>query len=119
MLQNHALPDSAIMHVEALSFFNIIRRIYTTHANDKPKAHALLFEHLRKYGDPLRMSFYVDGTPALEKKETRLERNDKQVMALKSANVAVETFSNRLSQGKPLTKQAFKEVENSLCGGFK
>ncbi|KAF9551308.1 hypothetical protein EC957_009192 [Mortierella hygrophila] len=65
------------------------------------------------------MVFYVDGAPALEKKETHHGRNEKRAMALKTAKVAVETLSNRVSQGKPPTKQMFKNVEKSLRGGFK
>ncbi|KAG9063354.1 hypothetical protein KI688_004236 [Linnemannia hyalina] len=116
---HHHLPDGATIHVDVLSFFNNIRGINIRHTDNKTRAHAILFEHLKKYGNPSRMVFYVDGAPALEKKETHHERNEKRVKALKTAKVAVETLSNRVSQGKPPTKQMFKNVEKSLRGGFK
>ena len=118
---HYHLPDDPlpIIRVDVLSFFTTIRRIYTKHTDDKPMAHAILFEHLKKYGNPSRMVFYVDGAPAFEKKETHRERNEKQVKALKNAVVAIEMLSNRVSQGKPPTKQMFKNVDNSLRGGFK
>ncbi|KAK5815552.1 hypothetical protein F5H01DRAFT_405658 [Linnemannia elongata] len=116
---HHHLPDDAIIRVDVLSFFTKIRGIYTKHADDKTKAQAILFEHLKKYGDPSHMVFYVDGAPALEKKETHRERNEKRAKALKNAKVAIETLGNRINQGKPPTKQMFKNVERSLRGGFK
>ncbi|OAQ24036.1 hypothetical protein K457DRAFT_24528, partial [Linnemannia elongata AG-77] len=82
---HHHLPDDSIIRVDVLSFFTKIRYIYTKHANDKTMAQAILFEHLRKYGNPSRMVFYVDGAPALEKKETHRERNEKRNKALKNA----------------------------------
>ncbi|KAF9130429.1 hypothetical protein BGX30_013492 [Mortierella sp. GBA39] len=116
---HHHLPDGATIHVDVLCFFNNIRGIYARHADNKTRAHAIFFEHLNKYGNPSRMVFYVDSAPALEKKETHHERNEKQVKAFKTAKVAVETLSNRVSQGRPPTKQMFKNVEKSLHGGFK
>ncbi|KAF8904552.1 hypothetical protein BGZ58_006494, partial [Dissophora ornata] len=65
------------------------------------------------------MVFYVDGAPALEKTETHRERDEKRVKALRTAEVAVETLSHRVSQGQPPTKQMFKNVEKGLRGGFK
>ncbi|KAF8943856.1 hypothetical protein BGZ47_004957 [Haplosporangium gracile] len=60
------------------------------------------------------MMFYGDGVPALEKKETHRERDEKRVKTLKTAEVAIETLSDRVSQGKPLTKEMFKDVEKGL-----
>ncbi|KAF9123680.1 hypothetical protein BGW39_008793, partial [Mortierella sp. 14UC] len=118
---HHRLPDNPqpIVRVDVLSLFTKIRRIYTKHSDDKTRAHSILFEHLKKYGNPSHMVFYVDGAPAFEKKETHRERNEKHVKALKNAKVAIEMLSNRVSQGKPPTKQMFKNVDNSLRGGFK
>ncbi|KAF8939596.1 hypothetical protein BGZ58_009202 [Dissophora ornata] len=116
---HHHLPDDAIIRIDVLSFHNKIRRIYTKHAEDKTKAHAILFELLKKYGNPSRMAFYVDGAPALEKKETHRERNNKRVKALKTAKTAFETLSDCVSQGRQPTRQMFKNVEKSLYGGFK
>jgi hypothetical protein len=61
--------------VNILSFFNNIRWIYTRHADDKTMAHAILFEHIKNYGNPSHMVFYVDGAPTLEKKETHRGQN--------------------------------------------
>ncbi|KAG0303665.1 hypothetical protein BGZ97_001810, partial [Linnemannia gamsii] len=118
---HHHLPDNPqpIVRVDVLSFFTKIRRVYTRHSDNKAKAHIILFEHIIKYGNPSHMVFYVDGAPAFEKKETHRKRNEKQVKALKNAKVAIETLSNRVMQGKPPTKQMFKNVESSLRGGFK
>ena len=72
-------------------------------------AHAILFEHIKKYGNPTRMVFYVDGAPAFEKKGIHRARNEKRVKALKAAKVAVETLNDHV----------FKNPEVSLRGGFK
>ncbi|KAG0042699.1 hypothetical protein BGZ83_000177 [Gryganskiella cystojenkinii] len=69
-------------------------------------------DYLKNFGDPSRMVFYVDGSPALEKKETHLKTE-----ALKTAEVAFETLSYHVSQGKPPTMM-FKNVENGLRGTF-
>ena len=89
------------------------------HADDRTMARVVLFKHLKKFSDPSRMVFYVDGAPALEKKETHRERDERRVKALKTVEVAVETHSDRLRQGKPPTKQMFKNVEKGLQGAFK
>ncbi|KAK3812333.1 MAG: hypothetical protein J3R72DRAFT_462984, partial [Linnemannia gamsii] len=117
----HRLPDNPqpIIRVDVLSFFTKIQRIYTKHSDDTTRAHSILLEHLKKYGDPSHMVFYVDGAPAFEKKETHRERKEKQAKALKNAEVAIETLSNRVMHGKPPTKQIFSNVENSLRGGFR
>ncbi|KAG0298727.1 hypothetical protein BGZ98_000089 [Dissophora globulifera] len=65
------------------------------------------------------MVFYVDGAPAVEKKETHRERYEKRVKALKSAEVAVETLSDRVRQGKSSTMQMFKNVEKGLREAFR
>jgi hypothetical protein len=108
-----------IIRVDVLSFFTKIRTIYTKHADDKQMAHTILFGHLKKYGNPSHMVFYVDGAPAFEKRETHRKRNTKQVKALKDAMVAIETLNNRVTQGKPPTKQMFRNIDKSLREGFK
>ncbi|KAG0007546.1 hypothetical protein BGZ81_004782, partial [Podila clonocystis] len=67
---DYPLPDGAKVRVDVLTFFSKICRAYTKHADVKTIACSILFEHLKKFGDPSCMVFYVDGTPALEKKET-------------------------------------------------
>ncbi|KAF9536178.1 hypothetical protein EC957_012261, partial [Mortierella hygrophila] len=64
------------------------------------------------------MVFYVDGHPALEKKEAHRERNAKRVKALMAAEVATKTLSERIGRGKPPTKAMFKNVDKNLRGGF-
>ena len=71
---HHHLPDDPINRVDVLSFFNNIRWIYTRHADDKTMAHAILFEHIKKYGNPSRMVFYVDG--ALLSRRRRLTASE-------------------------------------------
>ncbi|KAF9126356.1 hypothetical protein BGW39_006692 [Mortierella sp. 14UC] len=115
---HHHLPDGATLRVDVLSFFNNIRRIYTKHP-DKTKAHTILFEHIKKYGNPSRMVFYVDGAPALEKQATHCLRDEKRVKAIKAAEVAVEKLSDRVNNGKNPTKQMFKDIEKGVRGGFK
>lgn len=107
---HHHLPDDAIIRVDVLSFFTKIRGIYTKHADDKTKAQAILFEHLKKYGDPSHMVFYVDGAPAFEKKETHRERNEKRAKALKNAKVAIETLGNRIGK----TSSIFCRLKSSM-----
>ncbi|KAF8943175.1 hypothetical protein BGZ47_005701, partial [Haplosporangium gracile] len=94
--KHYPLPDGAKMRIDVLSFFKKIRWIYTKHAGDKTKAHTMLLAYLKKFGDPLRMVYYVDGVPALEKKETHRAREEKRVKALKTAKVAVETLNERV-----------------------
>ncbi|KAF9153146.1 hypothetical protein BG015_004007 [Linnemannia schmuckeri] len=112
------VPGGAKMHIDVLSFFKKIRWIYTKHAGDKTKAYTIPLAHLKKFGDPLRMVYYVDGVLALEKKETHRAREEKRVKAVKTSKVAIETLNERVSQGKPPTKEMFKNVEKSLHGGF-
>ncbi|KAF8942564.1 hypothetical protein BGZ47_006358 [Haplosporangium gracile] len=117
-LPDDPLPTMPTIRVDVLSFYKI-REIYTKRADNKQLVHSILLEYIKKYGNPLHMlmAFYVDGAPASEKRETHLKRNEKQVKGLKNAKIAIETLSNRASQGKPLTKQMFKNVDNSLRGG--
>ncbi|KAG9071286.1 hypothetical protein KI688_005497 [Linnemannia hyalina] len=91
--KRYPLPDDAMVRVDVLSFYSKILWAYIKYAHDKSKAHAILFAHIKKYGDPLRMVFYVDGLPALEKKEAHHERNAKRVKALMAAEVATNTLS--------------------------
>lgn len=107
-----------MVRVDVLSFYSKILWAYTKYAHDKSKAHAILFAHIKKCGDPLRMVFYVDGLPALEKKEAHRERNTKRVKALMAAEVATNTLSERIGRGKPPTKAMFKNVDKNLRGGF-
>lgn len=116
---HHHLPDGAKILVDVLSFFCIIRRLCLQYADDKEKFHYALLAHLKKFGDPSRMVFYVDGAPALEKKETHHERDEKRVKALKTAEVAIAILSDRVNQGKPPTKKMFENVEKGLRGSFK
>ncbi|KAF8933684.1 hypothetical protein BGZ47_010763, partial [Haplosporangium gracile] len=111
-------PNSVKVRVDVFTFFNRVREIYTKHADDKTTAHVILFDYFKKFGDSLRMVFYVDGVPALEKKETYRKRDEKRAKTLKTAEVAIETLSDRVSQGKPPTKDMFKNVEG-LCGAIK
>ncbi|KAF8928787.1 hypothetical protein BGZ47_001441, partial [Haplosporangium gracile] len=111
-LPHNSLPTIPTIRVNILSFFHKIREIYTTHADNKQLAHSILLEHIKKYGNPLRMrmAFYVDGAPAFKKRETRLKRNEKQVKDFKNAKIAIETLSNHPSasntSGSPNGKRA-------------
>ncbi|KAF9934645.1 hypothetical protein FBU30_000969 [Linnemannia zychae] len=117
--KRHSLPENAMVRVDVLTFYNKIRWTYTKYAHDKPKAHGILFAHIKNYGDPLRMVYYVDGVPAMEKKETHRKRNAKRVKALKAAEVAINILSERISQDKPPTKVMFKNVDKNMRGTLK
>ncbi|KAF8904151.1 hypothetical protein BGZ58_006531, partial [Dissophora ornata] len=49
---HHPLPDGAKVRVDVLTFFNKIRGINIKHVDDKKMVHAILFKHLKKFGDP-------------------------------------------------------------------
>ncbi|KAF9906575.1 hypothetical protein EC991_000450 [Linnemannia zychae] len=95
-----------------------LSKMFAKYSDGKIMAHSILFEHLKMYGDPAYMIFYVDGFPTLEKKETHRERSARRITALKSAKVTINTLGERISRGKPPTKAIFKNVNENLRGGF-
>lgn len=115
----HHLPAGAVIRVDVLTFFHKIRTIFTKYSDDKTRACAILFEYLKKFGDPSRMVLYVDGEAALEKVATHQERERKRNSQLIAANEAIQLFEERVMEGRPPTSQMLKNVEKSLQGGFK
>ncbi|CAO3570957.1 unnamed protein product [Mortierella alpina] len=93
--------------------------IYINHRGDKGRAHLILLEHLKKYTDPANTVYYVDGYPALEKQATHRVRDEKRVKALTTAETAIKTIEERVSQARPPTKELCKKAEKGLRGGFK
>ncbi|KAF9280673.1 hypothetical protein BGZ68_007096, partial [Mortierella alpina] len=113
------LPVGATLRLDVLSFFNKIRWIYTRYKDDKVKAHSILFEHLKQFGDPAHTVYYVDGYPAIEKEATHRVREEKRNDALKTAKAALDKFKERVSDARPPTKELFKKADKGLRGGFK
>ncbi|KAF9956089.1 hypothetical protein BGZ72_003026 [Mortierella alpina] len=113
------VQEGAKVRLDVLSFFSRIRTIYTNYRDDKAKAHFILLEHLKKFADPAHTVYYVDGDPAAEKQATHRLREKKRNDALKTAKVAIEALNDRVSHGKPPTKEMFKQAEKGLRGGFK
>ncbi|KAF9906563.1 hypothetical protein EC991_000505 [Linnemannia zychae] len=72
------LPESAIQSLIAT----------LTDESADTTSHSILFEYIKKYGNPSRMVFYVGGVPDFEK-ETRRERSAKRTKAPLKAKVAM------------------------------
>ncbi|KAF9979205.1 hypothetical protein BGZ73_004091 [Actinomortierella ambigua] len=110
-----SLPQTTKIRVDVATFLSTIRATYTMNAQDKAKAHETLFNHLKRYGDPLQMVLYIDGDAANEKNETRREREEKRAKSAMSAQNAITLLADRVKTGQPPTKQLFKDADTAIA----
>ncbi|KAG0304586.1 hypothetical protein BGZ98_005304 [Dissophora globulifera] len=78
------------------------------------RAHGTLFTHMKKFGDPSRMVFYVDEAEATEKKDTHRMREVNSVKSLKNTHASASIFKARVEGDKSPTRQMFKNIEIAM-----
>ncbi|KAI7821857.1 hypothetical protein BC939DRAFT_197878 [Gamsiella multidivaricata] len=102
--------------IDVLSFYSVIRNTYSY--NTPERAHAILGQHLMRFGPRSNLVLYVDGGQAVEKQHTaeirRASREKATVQCTKSLDELERHINNNL---KP-RKRHFTDVRTSLAATF-
>lgn len=97
--------------------YTSIRRIYSN-PTDLNAAHAKLEQWLLKDGDKGDTRFYVDGMPAVEKKQTHDDRHQSRQNALIKASTTISDLETRLATKKRIRKHHIANANKHLLQAF-
>lgn len=94
-----------------------IRYIYSN-PTDLQEAHGQLEQWLFKIGNKDNIRFYVDGKPAVEKKQTHANRHQVRQKSLVKADAALSNLEARLADKKRIRKHHLTNVNKLLKQAF-
>ncbi|KAG0041804.1 hypothetical protein BGZ83_001285, partial [Gryganskiella cystojenkinii] len=102
--------------VDILSFYGVIKNAYSRHSPEK--AHTILEEHLKRFGSKMNLILYVDGKPALEKKETSKQREETRDKATNKFTDSLDKLQGIIENNIKPRKRHFTEVWTALSSTF-
>ncbi|KAG0249918.1 hypothetical protein DFQ27_009718, partial [Actinomortierella ambigua] len=110
-------PHSRIRIDVCGAFFTSIRWAYTRFP-DKTLVHNTLERILARLGGKDQLVLYIDGEPAVEKKDTHELRRTQRQKAVESANKHLDVLKSRIQASKRVRRQHFQSCNKAIDGSF-
>ncbi|KAI8599824.1 hypothetical protein EDD21DRAFT_416424 [Dissophora ornata] len=98
--------------------FTVIRQAYSNQNLTQDVAHRILEDDIKRFGNTLNMSLYVDGPQAVEKENTAKTREETRHKALVRTERSINTFEERLNSGMRIRKRHFTDVKAGFVSSF-
>ncbi|KAF9383425.1 hypothetical protein CPC16_008919 [Podila verticillata] len=110
-------PESKI-RIDICSTHNTPIRHFYSNTTDLNTAHLKLESCLKRIGDKARVRHYIDGEPAVEKKQTHADRHQGRQNALVKAATAITKLESRLVNKERIRKHHIADAYKNLRQAF-
>ncbi|KAG0273526.1 hypothetical protein BGZ95_010671 [Linnemannia exigua] len=110
-------PESKI-RVDVCSTHNTLIRNLYGNTTDLNTAHLKLESCLKKIGDKTRVRYYIDGEPAVEKRQTHADRHQGRQNAVDKAATAITKLESRLVAKQRIRKHHIADAYKNLRLAF-